>query len=219
MIEVFRVVEDQAHVYGFKATGDQEEAVQLETLIDLTKPKLEFSEWDVLIATQFRYALPVGVDYAARFRPPYFSKNVFYSSEFLETALYEYGYHLMRQRVHLFQKKKKKETETGSRTGFSVHLDHSGYADVGQQSNSTAILSKNDYSASHDFIKANKDIEVVKYSSVRDPSARPNYAVFTIQRLEKEINRHESLEFFYDYKKKELYWINQELKIAWATVG
>ena len=72
MIDVFRVIEDQASVYGYKATEDQEEAIQLEVLIELTKPKLNFSEWDTLIATQFRYPLPVGESYSARFRPPFF---------------------------------------------------------------------------------------------------------------------------------------------------
>src|SRR5690348_15899593 len=83
MIEVHRVVEDQVKLTSYRATEDAEKAIQLEILIDLTKPPKRQIEWHELIYTPFRYNLPVLPRFQARFKPPYFQKNVFYASGLL----------------------------------------------------------------------------------------------------------------------------------------
>jgi hypothetical protein len=218
MIEVYRVVEDQAKINSYRATEDREKAIQLEILIDLTKPPLRHTEWHDLVATPFRYELPTLPAFKARFRPPYFTKNVFYAATHFETALYEYSYHLMRQRVHLQVKSRRVKNETGTRTGFSVNADDMAKVDIRGHQNITAILDRSDYSASHAFINENPGVDFIVYPSVRDPQHRDNVAVMEIAHLSKKVNSEHPLSFFYDYRKKLITWIDSRLSIAWTEV-
>jgi hypothetical protein len=221
MKEVHRVVEYQASIYSFRATQDEAKALQLELLIEQTKPPLKHhSSWHDLIATPFRYSLPVPTSYSARFRPPASHRNVFYASTYLETALFEYSYHFMRQRVHLLQgKRRRKYTETGTRTSFSVNTDDSGATDIRADPNVTALMDRHDLSASHAFIRSHATIPYLVYPSTRDPNQRDNVAIFEITKLSRTLNFEQPLNFFYDFKKREVFWINKELKILWSQVS
>ena len=218
MIEVHRVVEDQAKLTSYRATQDEEKAIQLEILIDLTKPPMPKLGWHDLVATPFRYDLPVMPQFQARFRPPYFSKNVFYSSGIIETALFEYSYHMMRQRIHLQVGKRRVKNETGIRTGFSVDADDSAAVGIHSLGNAAAILDKADYSASHTFVKSDPNINFIVYPSVRDPKHRDNMAIMNISFLSPKIKAERQLNFFYDYKKKKVTWIDEKLSIEWNQV-
>lgn len=218
MIEVHRIVEDQAKLTSYRATQDAEKAIQLEMLIDFTKPPMSHSGWHDLIATPFRYELPVLPHFQARFRPPYFSKNVFYASGILETALYEYSFHMMRQRVHLQVGKRRVKNETGSRTGFSVDANDSSATQIHTLPNVSAILDKSDYSPSHAYIRANPQADFIIYPSVRDPQHRDNVAIMEINHLSHQINSERQLNFFYDYRKKIVTWIDLQFAIPWRQV-
>ena len=219
MIEVHRVIKDQAKLTSYRATQDVEKAIQLEILIDLTKPPMRQSGWHDLIATPFRYDLPVLPQFQARFRPPYFSKNIFYSSIVLETALYEYSYHMMRQRVHLQVGKRRVKNETGTRTGISVDADDSTAIRIHSLPNAAAILDKSDYSASHSFVLSNPNSNFIVYPSVRDPQHRDNMAIMQISHLSRQLRAERSLNFFYDYRKKAVTWIDKRLSIEWKQVS
>ncbi len=219
MIEVYRIAEDQAKLTSYKITQDVEKAIQLEMLIDLTKPSMPHQDWHDLIATPFRYDLPVLPKFQARFRPPYFLKNIFYSSAALETALYECSYHMMRQRIHLQTGKRRVKNETGTRTGFSVNADDSKAVRIHLYPNLAAILNKSDYSSSHTLVKSNPQIDFIIYPSVRDPQHRDNMAIMDITYLSRQINNERQLSFFYDYKKKIVTWINAGLAITWKNMG
>lgn len=218
MIEVRRVVEDQARLTSYRATQDAEKAIQLEMLIDLTKPPMRQVGWHDLISTPFRYDLPVLPGFQARFRPPHFSKNVFYASEHLETAIYEYSFHMMRQRVHLQVGKKRVKNETGIRTGFSVEADDSLAVRVQDLPNVTAIMEKSDYCASHAYVQNNLEVNFIVYPSVRDPQHRDNMAIMDIACLSKALKSERQLSFFYDYRKKVMTWIDVPLTVGWGDV-
>lgn len=218
MIEVHRVVEDQAKLTSYRATQDKEKAIQLEMLIDLTKPPVRQTDWHDLVATPFRYDLPVMLRFQARFRPPYFSKNVFYAAGVLETALYEYSYHMMRQRVHLQVAKRRVKNEVGTRTGFSVDADDSTAVRIHELPNAAAILSKSDYSVSHAYVQANPQSNFIVYPSVRDPQHRDHMAIMEISHLSRQLNGERQLNFFYDYRKKIVTWIDLGLSVGWSQV-
>ena len=218
MRAVHRVVEDQARVSSFQATQDVEKAIQLEILIDFTKPPIREADWDDLVSTPFRYDLPVLPTYQARFRPPYHSKNVFYGSEALATALFEYSYHLMRQRIHLQSGKRRVKNETGVRTGFEVESDDSHAVRIHKHPDVSKIMDKSDYSASHEFIRSSPDTTYLIYPSVRDPKKRDNMAIMDIKLLAEKPLGERQLNFFYDYRKKAVFWIELGLFILWKQV-
>ncbi|OAI45640.1 hypothetical protein AYO45_06665 [Gammaproteobacteria bacterium SCGC AG-212-F23] len=210
MIELIRIVEDQARLSSYRATQNEERAIQLELMIEKTKPKNFHLDWHTLIATPFRYNPPHP---SARFRPP-FGKNVFYASCAEETALYEHAFHFMRERIHLDI-----QTETGIRTLFSVAADHSQAIDIRHNSKCKKIINKIDYSASYEFIKTNPNITFIFYPSCRDPHHRDNAAIFDIKHLEKTLKKESSIKFFYDNPSKKLTWIDYHLHINWKEVS
>ena len=209
MIELTRIVEHQASLSSYRATQNFDRAIQLELLIESTKPKNSHIEWHPLIATPFRYTPPHS---EARFRPRY-GKNIFYGSCFAETALYEHAFHFMKQRIHL-----KIKTETGLRTLFSVDaLDHHA-TEIKSISNSLSILDKNDYSSSHQFIAANPAVSFIIYPSCRDPQQRNNAAILDINFLNKTLNKDSSIKFFYDNSARKITWLDYKLPIHWNQV-
>ena len=210
MIEVARIVEHQADLSSYRATQNEERAVQLELLIEITKPKNIYIEWHPLIATPFRYNPPHPT---ARFRPPY-GKNVFYGSLLEETALYEHAFHFMRQRKHL-----EITPETGVRTLFLVDADETQARKIRQEQDYPALIDKNDYAYSHQFIKKNPRATFLLYPSCRDPLQRENAAILDIQHLAKNPKWEASIKFFYDNKMAKLTWIDYQLQITWQQVA
>jgi len=209
LIELTRIVEHQASLSSYRATQNEERALQLELLIESTKPKNFHYGWHPLIATPFRYSPPHP---QARFRPPY-GKNVFYGSLVEETALYEHAFHFMKQRLHL-----NIPTETGIRTIFFVDADNRHCVQIKNESNSSAITNKQDYSASHQFIVANPNVTFILYPSCRDPQQRDNAAVLNINHLGKNPKWESSIKFFYDNAQQQITWLDYQLHIQWNQV-
>lgn len=210
MIEIIRIVEHQASLSSYRATHDEEKAVQLELLIESTKPKNLYHEWHPLISTPFRYNPPHP---NARFRAPFTKRNVLYGSLIEDTAFYEYAYNFMKQRVHL-----KSEPEPGIRTLFAVNANDSTALNLKNHQDCKKIMDKNNYLASHAFIEKNPGISFILYPSCRDPKHRDNAAILDITHLEKNLKRETSIKFFYDYQKKQLTWIDRNFKVHWKEV-
>lgn len=211
MIELIRIIEDQINMSSYRATLNEERAVQLELLVELTKSKNIYSDWHYLIATPFRYQPPFK---NARFRPPFATRNVFYGALAEETAFYEYSFHFMRERLHL-----KISPEIGQRTMFSVNANNENAIRLHSHPECSKIMSKNDYQFSHEFIKKNAHTSFIIYPSCRDPACRDNAAVFDINYLEKKPKQEHSVKFFYDNQKKLLTWIDKNIQVKWEEVN
>lgn len=211
MIELARIVEHQASLSSYRATQNEERAAQLEFLIEATKPKNLYPEWHPLISSPFRYGPPPpGCE--ARFRPAY-GKNVFYGALLEEIALYEHAYHFMKQRIHLDM-----ETDSGLRTIFFVESNNNNSIHIINESNCDAIMRKDDYSASHVFVKKHPKALCIIYPSCRDPHHRDNAAILDISLLNKNIKWQSNIQYFYDNKKKIINWIDYGLHIHWNQV-
>jgi len=208
-MEVFRIVEHQASLSSYRATQNEDRAVQLELLIESTKPKNHYLDWHPLISTPFRYSPPLP---AARFRPPY-GKNVFYSSFIEETALFEHAFHFMRERRHLNM-----GTETGVRTIFTANVEHQNSIHINSQQNSQDIMHKNDYSASHQFVIDHPETEMIIYPSCRDPKQRENAAILDIQCIGKNPAWEAAIKFFYDNPGQQITWLDYQLPITWNQI-
>jgi hypothetical protein len=172
-----------------------EEFEFLEQFVEDSKPLYpNVAGYDILIQTPFRYKLPVPDRYAARFRPGFFHKNVFYASHEKKTALYESSFHFLKQRHHLSGLSQTPEP----RTLFSLGVDTRAAIDIRGYPNVNKIMDRNDYSASHNFVNQNTNLEVLLYPSCRCPNKGLNAAVYEITKLEKKPRSKESLHFIYD---------------------
>jgi hypothetical protein len=209
VIELVRIVENQSTLSSYRATQNEERAVQLELLIEMTKPSNKYQMWHPLIATPFRYNPPHP---QARFRPPY-GKNVFYGALLEETALYEHAFHFMKQRLHL-----KIKTDTGIRTIFFVDADDTNATHIKNHPDCAKIVDKNDYTASQQFITANKETTFIVYPSCRDPKQRDNAAVFNIAHLAKNPKWESTIKFFYDNQLQQVSWLDYNFHIQWPQV-
>lgn len=209
MIELIRIVEHQSTLSSYRATQNAEHAVQLELLIEMTKPRNIYQEWHPLIATPFRYNPPHP---EARFRPPY-GKNVFYGALLQETALYEHAFYFMKERRHL-----KSKTETGVRTICCVEAYNTPLTQIKNHSDFSCIMNKNDYSASHQFIIDNPKATFIIFPSCRDPEQRDNAAVLDINHLVKHPAWEATIKFFYENHKQQMHWLDYNLQIQWTQV-
>lgn len=210
MIEIVRIVEHQATLSSYRATQNEERALQLELLIEATKPRHHYAGWHPLIATPFRYHPPHP---QARFRPPY-GKNIFYGSLIEETALYEHAFHFMKQRMHL-----NIATETGMRTIFFVDADNKKAVYVKSEKNLSAIINKNDYTVSHQYVTYYPNVTFIVYPSCRDPQQRDNTAILDINHLMKNPKWESSVKFFYDNSSKQITWLDYNIHIKWSQVS
>lgn len=210
-MELVRVIENQANLFEYRATENEARAEQLTLLIESTKPKNSYMEqgWHPLIATPFRYSPPHP---AARFRPPY-GKNVFYGSSYEETALYEHAFHFMKQRKHL-----KIKSDEGIRTIFFVNAHAENAVRLRNEKDYLAIMDKNDYFASQQFIISNPHVTFIWYPSCRDPYQRDNAVVLDIKHLGKNIKWQSAIKFFYDNTKQKITWLDYRLSIQWEEV-
>jgi hypothetical protein len=215
-----RIVEDQAsHTPTRTITDTQDEYNFIENLVEETKPPIPATNHHYLIRTQFRYPLPVLPKYQARFRPPFFPKNVFYGAFQRETSFYEAAYHWLRERVHV----KDLSMTPEPRTHFTVDFDDSTATDLCNHPNITRIMDRNDYSASHDFIAKNVDVSSIIYPSCRDPRNGNCAAVFDLLALGERPLSTEPLLLIYDCVNKSCSMIGPEVDpkivIAWSLVA
>ncbi|MGK5083846.1 RES family NAD+ phosphorylase [Bdellovibrionota bacterium FG-1] len=211
-MQSYRIVEHQNRIYEFNATSTDTRAELLQSLLERTKPEPYYHEWHELIATQFRYPVPVGVNYAARFRPPGSLKNVFYSSQEIETTLYEHAYHFLKFRLGM-----KKLAKTSQRTLVSVHFTaHAPIMDLSQHSNIKAITNPKSYEASHAYVATHPETKVIQYPSCRDPQRRPNFATRDITCLQKTIEHSQTISLAYQKKTHSIHWIENNVTISWS---
>ena len=210
MIELVRIVEHQSTLSSYRATQNEERAIQLELLIEMTKPSDTQQTWHPLIATPFRYNPP---HLQARFRPPY-GRNIFYGALLEETALYEHAFHFMKQRMYL-----KIKTDTGVRTIFFVDANDTGSVQIRNHPDCPQIMNKNDYSTSHQFVTANTKIPFIIYPSCRDPKQRDNAAILDINHLAKNPKWESTIKFFYDNQTQQISWLDYNLHIQWSAVS
>jgi len=210
VIELVRIVENQASLSSYRATQNEERALQLELMIESTKPKNHYGKWHTLIATPFRYPPPHP---QARFRPPY-GKNVFYGSLLEETALYEHAFHFMKQRMHLHL-----HSDTGTRTIFFVDANNANTTNLSDHSDRSNIMSRHDYSHSHQFIIENPKVTFIIYPSCRDPQQRDNAAVLDINHLHTKPKWESTIKFFYDNQTQLITWLDYDLHIRWQDVA
>ncbi len=215
-----RIVEDQASRTPIRTITDtQEEYEFIETLIEGTKPEIEFTEHHYLIRTQFRYPLPVAPEYAARFRPPFFHRNVFYGSFERITACYESAFHWLRERVHVSNLTQTPEPRTHFETDFK-----DPYAiDICRHKNVAQIMNKNDYSHSHSFVEENQQASSIIYPSCRDPQHRNCAAVFDVATLGLQPGSMENMFFIYNAATKSCMIsgpsFDQTLVIPWQVMS
>lgn len=193
-----RIVELQAKTVTRKITDTQEEYEFIENLIESQKPDYPKVPHHYLIATPFRYPLPVEPKYVARFRPPYYDRNCFYGCAEYRTTVFEYGYHWLSQRVHISGL----SHESQSRTHFTVEFDDLKCIDIREDQQIEKIMNRNDYSSSHNYILENKDINSILYPSCRDPECGDCIVTFDIWTLGKQPISERRIYFFYDEKNK-----------------
>ncbi len=211
-MESYRIVEHQNRIYEYNATSTEVRAELLQSLLERTKPEPYSYEWHELIATPFRYPLPVGLNYAARFRPPGSMKNVLYSSQEVETTLYEHAFHFLKFRLGM-----KRLAKTGQRTIFSVRfVKNAPVTDISQRSDVTEICDPSGYESSHAFVAANPDVGIIQYPSCRDPKRRSCFATRDIKFFEKEIGNSSPISFYFQKKKHSIHWIENGLTITWS---
>jgi hypothetical protein len=214
-----RIVEDQASSSPTRTITDtQEEYEFIEALIEGTKPEIEVTQHHYLIRTQFRYPLPVAAKYAARFRPPFFHRNVFYGCFEGITACYEAAFHWLRERIHVPNLSQTAEPRTHFETDFNdaFAINICGHRDV------TQIMDKNDYSRSHRLIESNPNASSIIYPSCRDPQHRNCAAVLDVTTLGTQPQSMENLFFIYSSGAKSCLIEGptmSPLEIPWTVVS
>jgi hypothetical protein len=215
-----RIVEDQAsHTPTRTITDNQDEYDFIENLVEESKPTIPATNHHYLIRTQFRYPLPVLPKYTARFRPPYFHKNVFYGAFERETSFYEAAYHWLCERVHI----KDLSMTPEPRTHFTVDFGDSTATDICDHPDISKIMDRNDYRASHDFITKSPDTASIIYPSCRDPKNGKCAAVFDLLTLGERLQSAEPLHLIYNSINKSCTIIGPEVDpqivIPWGLVA
>lgn len=176
MTELYRLVQSQIEIdYSKQATNSAEKAEALDRLLELSKPLLKYENWDLLISAPFRYPLPVHPVYQARFRPPYFNRNVFYGTCEKETAIYESSFHFLKQRRHL-----KQFSDTGHRTLFVSFCDLKNTNDIRSDEQIESIMDKNNYLKSHEVAQNSSSKSGILYPSCRDLDRKTCAAIYEI---------------------------------------
>lgn len=193
-MRLHRIVEYQAKTVTRHTTDTQQEYEYIEGLVEGIKTPLPATGHDYLIATPFRYPLPVAASYQARFKPPLSSKHAFYGTEQFRTCGYETAYHWLRQRVHL-----KELSQTAEpRTHFQVKFHDSHLMDIRHDPGIDVLMNRHDYGASHRFVEGHPAISSMLYPSCRDPDRRPCVVTFRIETLGKKPEDLHALYFIYD---------------------
>jgi hypothetical protein len=215
VIDAYRVVELRSGLYAQQATSTLDRARYLESVFELTKPTQRFAEWHPLLAAPFRYPVPVAPAYQARFRPPFYPRNVLYAAKHIVTALYEHAFHFLKERAHLV----KAVPESGYRRIFTLGiLTPEAIVDLRSFPESERIMDRNDYGPSHTFMQAHPEVRLLAYPSVRDPERRDNLAIFDINTLAKDVRDQAALLYYFNPKAQSLVWRDLELEIPWSLV-
>jgi len=214
-----RIVELQAKTVIRQITDTQEEYDFIENLIESHKPPLPKTDHHYLIATPFRYPLPIAPEYAGRFKPPYYERNCFYGTLEYQTSVFEYGYHWLLQRVHL----KGLSQQPQPRTHFKVKFKDPDCLDLRKHKRIKEMMDRHDYSSSHHFVLKQKNLTSLIYPSCRDPKQGSCVITFEINTLGKKPTSDKMIHLIYDEKNKKclvespLEW-ESRMEVVWEDV-
>lgn len=176
----WRVVEPQHQVSTLKLVDTLEEQSLLEDLIEQTKSSVpsECQHLDYLLATPFRYDTPY--PRGSRFRRPGKTLGVFYASEKPETAITEMAFY----RLLFFAESPATvwPTNAGEYTTFAASYRTRRALDLTRPPLDAGRVYWTDpvhYSACQNLADVARagDIQVIRYSSARDPRGGVNLAV------------------------------------------
>jgi len=178
----WRVVEAQNQISTTKLTDTAAEQHALELLIEETKPPVppECRHLNFLLSTPFRYGAPY--PRGSRFRRPGRTLGVFYGSEESHTAIAELCFH----RLLFFAESPDTQWpgNAGEYTAFAVDYSAARSIDLTRapfDSRSALWMHVTRYDECQtlaDLARAG-GIEIIKYSSVRDPAHRLNIAILS----------------------------------------
>ena len=178
----WRVVEAQNQISTTKLTDTAAEQHALESLIEQTKPPVppECRHLNFLLSTPFRYDAPY--PRGSRFRKAGRTSGVFYGSEDSQTAIAELCFH----RLLFFSESPdtKWPGDAGEYTAFSAEYSAPRSIDLTRApfDSRSAIwthVTRYDDCQTLAELACEGDIEIIKYSSVRDPLHRLNIAILS----------------------------------------
>jgi hypothetical protein len=184
----WRLVEAQHHVSTLKLVDSVDEQELLEELIEATKPAVppECRGLHYLLATPFRYAAvyPSG----SRFRRAGLTEGVFYASESARTAVAEMAFY----RLLFFAESPDTPwpANPAEYTAFSAAYAAKKAIDLtaGKYSADKALwMHPTDYGPCQAFADAARaaNLEIIRYTSVRDPGHGANIALLTCRAFAK----------------------------------
>ena len=179
--EAWRLVEAQHRVSTLKLVDSLAEQELLENILEATKPPLpeECRQLDYLLSTPFRYRpYPQG----SRFRRPGMTPGVWYGAEHPATAAAEMVFY----RFWCFAESPATPfpDNAAEYTAIAVDLATSASIDLtaGALANDAALWAHlTDYQPCQAMAETTREIgvELIRYTSVRDPAHRSNFAVLT----------------------------------------
>lgn len=183
----WRVVEAQHHVSTLKLVDTLEEQRLLEELIENTKPVVppECRHLHYLLATPFRYGAPYPK--GSRFRRAGVTKGVFYASENPQTAIAELAFY----RLLFFAESPATPwpSNPGEYTAFSVEYATKLALDLTQAPYRHDISLRHpvDYTSCQALadLARQAGIEIIRYTSMRDPGHKMNLALLTCRAFPK----------------------------------
>lgn len=183
----WRLVEAQHRVSTMKLVDTLDEQAMLEDELEKTKPPVpdECGHLDYLLATPFRYGRYPG---NSRFRREGYSPGVFYGAERVATALAETAFY----RLLFFAESPATPWPANALefTAFAASfrtqaaIDLAAEPFVAERARWTHLT---DYSACLDLADSARQaqVELIRYTSVRDPKAGANVAVLTCRAFAK----------------------------------
>ena len=178
----WRVIEAQHRVSTLKVTDTKAEQTLLEDIIEASKPRVppECAHLDYLLSTPFRYASPYPK--GSRFRRAGMTAGVFYASANIETAVAEAAF--WRLMFYADSPQTPWPANAGEYTAFecgyatrrAIDLTRPPFDD--RRKVWMHPTNFDDCQNLADMARA-EGIEVLRYSSVRDPRHRINVALLT----------------------------------------
>jgi len=177
--DVWRVVEAQHRISTNRLADSAEDQARLEELAEAAKPDLPRAARGkhYLIASPFRY----GHSVASRFRRADERPGIFYASEHEATAIAETAY----WRLRFFSRSPAfvPPTTTSEHLSFKVAVKAKRALDLTRQpfaEQAGQWRDPLDYRACQELASAARqaDAQLIRSSSVRDPQARANIAIF-----------------------------------------
>ena len=220
--DIWRMVEVEAESQSRLLTDTEEEYEFLERYIDSGKPSYPAGEHHFLIRTSFRYQAPTPPEYAGRFKEPMSHVQGLYGSVAPQTTFYEVAYHWLRERVHLPSPTQSPEP----RTMFSVSFRDNVAYDIGDEPNVAQIMSRQDYSASWQFVRSHPEVRSIIYPSCRCPDRGRNIFTRDIGTLGRTPKDLVNFNLILRAGEKSCYVVHQShdsrwpsLEILWATVA